>query len=34
MTAPPPVPVAPPVSERVDDAIVAGYIYLLARGLA
>jgi hypothetical protein len=29
--APPPVP---PQSERVDDAIVATYIYNLARGLA
>ena len=30
-TAPPP---APPPTERLDDAIVASYIYALARGHA
>jgi hypothetical protein len=31
---PPAPPPAPPPTERLDDAIVASYIYSLARGLA
>jgi hypothetical protein len=31
---PPAPPTAPPPTERLDDAIVASYIYSLARGRA
>jgi hypothetical protein len=31
---PAPTPPPPPMSERLDYAIVAGYIYNLARGVA